>query len=60
MPPLAGFVSKWYLATGALSAGDLWVVGVLVASTVLNAAYFLPLLHAAWFGTPAHAEEVES
>jgi multicomponent Na+:H+ antiporter subunit D len=52
VPPLAGFVSKWYLATGALAGGDTWVIGIIVASTVLNAAYFLPLLHAAWFGTP--------
>ena len=49
VPPLAGFISKWYLATGALEAGAGWIVGVLVASTLLNAAYFLPLLHAAWF-----------
>jgi len=49
VPPLAGFVSKWYLGTGALAAGRDWVVWVLVASSILNAAYFLPILHAAWF-----------
>lgn len=52
LPPLAGFVSKWYLATGALQAGQSWVLWVLVASTLLNAAYFLPILHRAWFRTP--------
>lgn len=49
LPPLAGFVSKWYLGIGALAAGQLWVVAVLVTSTMLNAAYFLPLLHRLWF-----------
>lgn len=48
-PPLAGFISKWYLGLGALAAGQGWVVGVLVASTLLNAAYFLPVLHRIWF-----------
>jgi multicomponent Na+:H+ antiporter subunit D len=49
LPPLAGFVSKWYLGTGAIAAGQHWVIGVLVASTLLNAAYFLPPLRRIWF-----------
>ncbi len=52
MPPTAGFISKWYLAGGAVEAGNWWVIGVLVASSVLNAAYFLPLIYAAWFRPP--------
>ncbi len=49
VPPLAGFISKWYLAAGGLNAGQPWVIGVLIASTLLNAAYFLPILYTAWF-----------
>ena len=49
VPPLAGFISKWYLGVGAAESGDFWVLGVLAASSLLNAAYFLPILHAAWF-----------
>jgi multicomponent Na+:H+ antiporter subunit D len=52
LPPLAGFVSKWYLGIGALAVGQAWVVGVLVASTLLNAAYFLPLIRHIWFAEP--------
>jgi len=48
-PPVAGFISKWYLGTGALAAGQPWVVAVLVTSTLLNAAYFLPLVYRLWF-----------
>ncbi|MDH3207469.1 MAG: proton-conducting transporter membrane subunit [Gemmatimonadota bacterium] len=53
VPPVAGFVSKWYLGAGALQAGHGWVVAVLVVSGLLNAAYFLPILKTAWIDTPA-------
>jgi multicomponent Na+:H+ antiporter subunit D len=49
VPPLAGFVTKWYLGIGALQAGQPWVILVLAASSLLNAAYFLPLIYRAWF-----------
>lgn len=48
-PPLAGFISKWYLGLGALNAGQTWVIYILIGSSLLNAAYFLPVLHRAWF-----------
>jgi multicomponent Na+:H+ antiporter subunit D len=52
IPPIAGFVSKWYLGIGAAEAGDAaWVLPVLAASSLLNAMYFLPILYRAWFGT---------
>ncbi|KIH75695.1 multicomponent Na+:H+ antiporter subunit D [Geoalkalibacter ferrihydriticus] len=50
VPPMVGFISKWYLALGGLEAGQSWVVALLVVSTLLNAAYFLPILYTAWFG----------
>lgn len=49
LPPLAGFISKWYLGLGALEAQMPWVLAVLLASSLLNAAYFLPVLQRAWF-----------
>lgn len=49
LPPLAGFVSKWYLARGALDAGSGWVIALLLGSSLLNALYFLPMLYRAWF-----------
>jgi multicomponent Na+:H+ antiporter subunit D len=49
IPPIAGFVSKWYLGLGGVSANQPWVLLVLAASTLLNAAYFLPILYRAWF-----------
>lgn len=51
VPPTAGFISKWYLGSGAIEANASWVIGVLVLSSLLNAAYFLPILYRAWFKT---------
>ncbi|MEK6852191.1 MAG: Na(+)/H(+) antiporter subunit D, partial [Candidatus Thermoplasmatota archaeon] len=50
LPPVAGFIAKWYLGVGAWEAGDWWVLLVLVASSVLNLAYFLPIVIRAFFG----------
>jgi multicomponent Na+:H+ antiporter subunit D len=49
LPPTAGFISKWYLGVGAVEAGQSWALAVLAASGALNAAYFLPVIYAAWF-----------
>jgi len=53
MPPLAGAVTKKYLKLGAEQAGAEWVFWVLTASSLLNAAYFLPILWRAWAKRPA-------
>ncbi len=57
VPPVAGFISKWYLGVGALNAGEPWVLAVLATSSALNAAYFLPILYRAWFKEPRGAWE---
>ncbi len=49
LPPFAGFVSKWYMVAGALQAQHWAALGVIVASTLLNAGYFLPILYRAFF-----------
>ncbi len=53
-PPVAGFVTKWYLLNGAFSAGSIGIILVLLASTLLNAAYFAPVVYHAFF-SPAPA-----
>jgi len=60
IPPIAGFISKWYLGLGAIEAGMAgWVIPVLLISSLLNAAYFLPVLYRAWFCRPAPAWPAE-
>jgi multicomponent Na+:H+ antiporter subunit D len=62
LPPTAGFLSKWLLLGGAWQAGSGFMLAVLVLSTALNAAYFLPILYRAFFlaerepPVPAHGE----
>lgn len=53
VPPVSGFVSKWYLVNGAVGAGYYVLLGALVASTLLNAAYFTPVVYKAFFEEPA-------
>jgi multicomponent Na+:H+ antiporter subunit D len=52
VPPVAGFISKWYLGLGALEVDADWVLLVLAGSSALNAMYFLPILYRAWFLSP--------
>ncbi len=52
MPPVAGFVSKWYLVNGALQAGQVVLLVALLASTALNAGYFVPIFYRAFFKAP--------
>ncbi|MCU0303729.1 MAG: hypothetical protein MUC56_06705 [Thermoanaerobaculales bacterium] len=59
VPPLAGFVSKLYIKQGAIAAGEAWVTLVLAVSSLLNAAYFLPILYRAWFLPPPEAWPAE-
>ena len=53
IPPTCGFISKWYLAEGALSLGQTafsWIVPcVLLVSAVLTAGYLLSITIAAFF-----------
>lgn len=52
LPPAAGFISKLYLGIGGVQADQTWIVLVLIGSSLLNAAYFLPIIHKAWFEPP--------
>jgi multicomponent Na+:H+ antiporter subunit D len=48
-PPSVGFISKWLLGSGALEAGLPIYIVVLLASALLGAAYFLPIIYIAFF-----------
>lgn len=53
VPPTGGFVSKWYILAGAFQAGNMVAILTMMASTALNAAYFLPIIYMAWFAKEA-------
>ncbi|HHX73879.1 MAG TPA: monovalent cation/H+ antiporter subunit D family protein [Firmicutes bacterium] len=50
LPPMNIFLTKWYLSQGALAAGMPLMILVLLASSILNAAYYLPIVFNAFFG----------
>lgn len=52
VPPVAGIVSKWYLMLGAVEADLTPILLVIIVSTLLNAAYFLPVVYIAFFKDP--------
>jgi multicomponent Na+:H+ antiporter subunit D len=62
LPPAAGFVSKWFMVSGAVQAEQWVALGVIAASTLLNAGYFLPIVYRAFFlpATDANAHHGEA
>ena len=49
VPPTVGFLSKWFILQGALDIQSWFAVSIIVISTLLNAAYFLPVIYIAFF-----------
>jgi multicomponent Na+:H+ antiporter subunit D len=52
VPPVAGFISKWKLLVGSVEAHQMGILLLLLVSTLLNAAYFVPITYRAFFGKP--------
>lgn len=52
MPPAGGLISKWYMVLGALEADKIAILVFYLISSLLNAAYFLPIVYKAFFCTP--------
>ncbi|MBN1141483.1 MAG: monovalent cation/H+ antiporter subunit D family protein, partial [Deltaproteobacteria bacterium] len=55
-PPVAGFITKWYLFLGALEASQIGIMAVLIISTLLNIGYFAPIVYRAFFAPPGPGE----
>jgi multicomponent Na+:H+ antiporter subunit D len=56
VPLVCGFVSKWYLALGALQAHQSVFLIVLLASTILNTGYFFPVILKTIFAKPQESD----
>jgi len=57
IPPASGFISKWYLAVGSVERGSVWPLAVLLISSLLSAAYLIPIVYRAYFEEPPDAAE---
>ena len=53
VPGTAGFISKWFLILAALEKGQYWLVGAILASSLLAIAYVWRFVEAAYFRKPA-------
>lgn len=61
IPPIGGFISKWYLVQGTLATDDLVLVAVLLVSGLLNAGYLFPIVARAFFNSsPSFSEYDEA
>ena len=60
VPPAAGFISKWYMLMGAFETEQFIAVGVIVLSTLLNTAYFVPIIYRAFFKVEAPSYEAQN
>jgi len=58
-PPAGGFVTKWLLLVGSMQAHQIGILLVLLASTLLNVAYFAPITYNAFFGKRPEGEKYE-
>ena len=58
-PPVCGFISKWYLCMGTLEAGELFFLFMLLVSSLLNVAYFFPIVFIAFFKGPKQGNKVK-
>jgi len=57
LPPSLGLISKFHLVLGAAEADQIALLVIYLVSTILNAAYFLPIAYRAFF--PEKEDEAE-
>ncbi len=56
LPPAGGLISKLFMVQGALQAELAWVLVIYLISSLLNAAYFFPIVYQAFFGSSQEAQ----
>jgi NADH-quinone oxidoreductase subunit N len=60
IPPAAGFMAKFYIFSGAVQQGLLWLVIIAVINSVISAYYYLRVVKVMWLGSPASQAKVPS
>ncbi len=60
LPPLAGFLGKFYVFSQAAQHGLIWLVIVAVVNSVISAYYYLKIIKTIWMDEPASEEPVSS
>jgi NADH-quinone oxidoreductase subunit N len=60
MPPAAGFMAKFYIFSGAVQNGLLWLVIIAVINSVISAYYYLRVVKVMWMDKSASQAKVSS
>jgi formate hydrogenlyase subunit 3/multisubunit Na+/H+ antiporter MnhD subunit len=55
-PPLAGFISKWHVALGAVESGALFLLLIILVGSLLDVVYLFPVIKTTFFGKVPQAE----
>jgi multicomponent Na+:H+ antiporter subunit D len=59
VPMFSGFISKFYLLSGAWEAEQYGFMVVLCISSFMNALYFVPIMYSAYMKSPAEGTEIK-
>jgi len=59
-PPTAGFIAKFYIFSGAVNHGLLWLVVIAAVNTVISAYYYLRVIKVMWLDKPVTEGKVSS
>lgn len=59
IPPLAGFVGKFYLFAGAIQAGYLWLAFVGLVMSMISVYYYLNVAKAMYIGAPEDTSPIK-
>lgn len=60
VPPLSGFITKWFIGLGALYAKQPFFIVILLIGSLLAACYLLPIVYLAYFGKTTAEPEAET
>ena len=60
IPPLAGFISKWYFCLGTVQADRLAFLIIAITASILDLVYFFPVVRTAFFERRPGAEVRET
>ncbi len=60
IPPVAGFISKWYFCLGTIQADRIAFLLVAITASILDLVYFFPVVRTAFFDRAAEVKEKET
>lgn len=60
IPPVAGFISKWYFCLGTIQADKIAFLLVAITASILDLVYFFPIVRTAFFDRSTQAKGKET